>query len=856
MVEALAVVGVVSAIVQFVDFGTRVANRLIDFSTGINNVPKAFHEIKTQLPLIIDTLRHTKDQADAQQLSEVTASALNPVIDECTLQVKELENILTKVLPTEQDSGWKKKLKAVSSLGQDKAVAQIQVSLDKQIHVLNFYLTVNNASRCSILSQYPAALRDIFYQEAKKEPCFMVRHEQDPKFVGREDEIKEIDAQFEQEQQHRVILSGIRGVGKPQIAIEYCYRYRSKHPQAHVFWVHGSSRARFEESYQQIATNLALPGLNDPNQQTLDFVQDWLNSNADVGWLMVLDNLDDLDITFGPTKKSFAKAVHQSVVQHLPQSSAGMILVTTRDRRLGERFTPGKKSIAIEPLGAKDAMNLLNGRLTESHSKDRILIPQLLHELDYLPLAISQAAGFMTENDLSMADYLEVLQSGDSEMKDFLGTEIYEPARDADLSNSVLHTWKVSFNQIKFRQPLAADILSLMACLDRQSIPEKLLHQKGHSRIAFLAAIGTLKAFSLIISETTDKVFGMHRLVQLATQRWLEMDNTIQVWQERALSSVLDSLPKHVYHDTWREWEALNPQVMKVLAQKNAKETRSTAYWLARASVLEQHGDYDVSRGLYEIGRQQLLECLSYRDQFLEPSSVAVLDIMLRVTRRRHGAIGSPENAENRVREVLQRSRHVENDVARSRIVQDALFILGQIMVEQQKWIEAEQMYRRMCTVRGKACCNFYYGSRLVEVLSKQGPAKLAEAEKLHQAMMSKLEEKDFMEIWIILGLSRNVSYLRRTGRYNEASVLCSRVVEGFKSIFTQSHTDYQAVLAQYREVLGEVKGVAFTEEGLRILPAAIQTMLRAHGLCMKDDYPHATVARSAYHADQLRTDC
>ena len=39
----------------------------------------------------------------------------------------------------------------------------------------------------------------------------MVRFEQDPNFVGRENELKEVEERFKE--QHRVVLSGIGGVG-------------------------------------------------------------------------------------------------------------------------------------------------------------------------------------------------------------------------------------------------------------------------------------------------------------------------------------------------------------------------------------------------------------------------------------------------------------------------------------------------------------------------------------------------------------------------------------------------------------------------------------------------------------------
>ena len=57
MAEALAAVGLASAIVQFIDFGTKILTRLADFSTEAEEVPKTFRLIKVQLPLILNTLQ-------------------------------------------------------------------------------------------------------------------------------------------------------------------------------------------------------------------------------------------------------------------------------------------------------------------------------------------------------------------------------------------------------------------------------------------------------------------------------------------------------------------------------------------------------------------------------------------------------------------------------------------------------------------------------------------------------------------------------------------------------------------------------------------------------------------------------
>lgn len=212
MAEALAAFGLASAIVQLIDFGTKIVTRLSDFSAKVEEVPKTFRLIKVQLPLIFNTLQQIKDQADARQVNEETAEALKAVIVECTATVQQLDEILTKALPNGKDSSWQKYRKALSSLAQDKKIAQLQASIERYIPTLTFYQTVV-ISKSSKDLPFRAATQtpDTNPPQSTQKPCFMVRFEQDSNFVGREDELRDIEERFKE--QHRVVLSGIGGVG-------------------------------------------------------------------------------------------------------------------------------------------------------------------------------------------------------------------------------------------------------------------------------------------------------------------------------------------------------------------------------------------------------------------------------------------------------------------------------------------------------------------------------------------------------------------------------------------------------------------------------------------------------------------
>lgn len=308
---------------------------------------------------------------------------------------------------------------------------------------------------------------------------------------------------------------------KSQIAIEYCYRYRHHHPKANIFWVHASNHARFAEAYYEIARELALPEIDNPDIDTLQLVLKWLNNNANGPWLLVLDNADDIETFFGSSRYSLPGQVKQSptaLVSYLPQSSNGAIVITTRDRRIGKRLASREKPIAVLPFEMEDAERLLQKTLGEYELNSEESMA-LLEALDCLPLAITQAAAFIRENEISLLDYLELLRAGDEEVKDMLAENHYDPGRDLEIRNSVFQTWKISFDSIRKQKPRAAEILSLMAVLDRQAIQDKLVRRDDERKIDFITAIGTLKAFSLITEEKGGATFGMHRLVQLSTQR-------------------------------------------------------------------------------------------------------------------------------------------------------------------------------------------------------------------------------------------------------------------------------------------------------------------------------------------------
>lgn len=169
---------------------------------------------------------------------------------------------------------------------------------------------------------------------------------------------------------------------------------------------------------------------------------------------------------------------------------------------------------------------------------------KLVEALDFLPLAFTQAAAFISENSINVKKYMEILRANDSGLTDLLKQGLIGLRRGFDASSSVIRTWQVSFDQIRVQKRRAAELLSLMAVLDRQGIPKEIVCRDDEAQIETITALGILEASS--IRSDKGEAFEMHKLVQPSTLKWLEMHNEKLKWQEGALRLSSAKFPNRI----------------------------------------------------------------------------------------------------------------------------------------------------------------------------------------------------------------------------------------------------------------------------------------------------------------------
>jgi tetratricopeptide (TPR) repeat protein len=337
-----------------------------------------------------------------------------------------------------------------------------------------------------------------------------------------------------------------------------------------------------EKAYLDIAMKVDIPGWRDPQCNKFELVKTWFEDEKSGKWLIIIDNADDLDLLYGSGQNRMAK--------HFPRSNNGSILLTTRNKRVGIEFATASKLITVQALTATESESLLSARLGAGNKLDAGDLRVLAEVLADIPLALVQAAAYISKHTISVKEYIQLYHESDKLKIQLLSTDFEDDMRDLDMKNPIATTWAVSFEYIQRHNSLAADILSIMSIFQSQAIPEFLLPFEFNTKL-FKEALGTLQAFSLITLReparmnqalTNSKIqkcrfFDLHRLVRLATRNWLSLNMKLNYWTAKALKTLSERLPADDYLDredfpeNQETFAACLPHALEVLSNDSLK---------------------------------------------------------------------------------------------------------------------------------------------------------------------------------------------------------------------------------------------------------------------------------------------
>jgi len=297
---------------------------------------------------------------------------------------------------------------------------------------------------------------------------------------------------------------------------------------------------------------MRIPGRNDPDASILPVVCRWLSDPQNGPWFMVVDNADDEELMLGPTKLGETTQERRTLKGYLPISHSGTILLTSRTRRVAEILAEHDDYVLeIGPMSEPEALTLVQKRLGQK-IKVGDDASQLVRQLDYMPLAISQAAAYIKERTpfVTVASYVRKAQRDLEEQLRLLCLHMHDPRRDQRATNAILLTWHVSFSHIYKSKRAAGILLGLMSVFNREHIPIGIL-EPSYAAIdeckadRFEDSIAVLRSFDLVGFAEDEASFRMHRLVQLSTRHWLQIHELVDRGVHAVIQSLNQSFPQH-----------------------------------------------------------------------------------------------------------------------------------------------------------------------------------------------------------------------------------------------------------------------------------------------------------------------
>jgi tetratricopeptide (TPR) repeat protein len=432
-----------------------------------------------------------------------------------------------------------------------------------------------------------------------------VPYRRNPYFSGRDTLLEQVHAAFAVDEPGIVTpaLTGLGGSGKTQIALEYAYRYQEEYKA--VFWLQAETRDQLLSDVTQLAALLDLPERNESDQaRVVAAVRDWLEEEQ--GWLLVLDNADDMKL----------------VKDVRPTRGSGHVLLTTRAEVL-----PGTEYdvVQVESLTTEEAARFLLRRagllgpgapLEAASPEQQQAARAIVEEVGGLPLALDLAGAYIQETGCGLSGYLDVYRKMLEEVRS---------ERDKDASvppEAVVVGCVLALEQTDRRSGASVELLQLCAFLAPEAIPESLVKEDVPFRLVALreaagdalqwnTTLAALQRFSLLERQSETEMLSQHPLVRAAMQA-LSADEG-KLLAESVISLVGEAFPK-LERENWERCQQLLPHALVCAGYIEERHLVSGD----AAILLSLAGMYLRSRTRYAESLPLVQQALKIAEQVLE----------------------------------------------------------------------------------------------------------------------------------------------------------------------------------------------------------------------------------------------
>jgi hypothetical protein len=585
------------------------------------------------------------------------------------------------------------------------------------------------------------------------------------------------------------VLSGLGGIGKTRLALEYAWR--NENYTARLF-VGADSATALQSNLAHLTHRnvLNLPEQSDTDEQKQrDAVIDWLNQYP--GWLMILDNVDS---------ENAANAVEDLI----PRLNGGHILVTSRLSNYSNAVTV----LPVKVLGENDAVEFLLARTSGKRRKqddDAGQARVIAIELGYLPLALEQAGAYISQRRLDFKAYLDKFHQ---QAGSVLGW--YDP-RLMQYPKSVAITWQTSFDQLSDQ---ARCLLQRLAWLSPAPIPESLLDvpipdvdAEGNP----WADLAELEGYSLASRASDSPSFTVHKLVQEVTRQQAGNPEFFRLQEMLAwLNAAFVGDPNDV-----RDWPVLDPLAPHALALARYADGKEIVEPTCR--LLNQLGSLYLIKALY---------------QEAEPLMRRVMTIHETSHGKEHLNITAALNNLAKLLKDTNRLAEAEPLVRRALAIDEARFgdkhpyvahdlnNLALLLQDTNRLTEAEPLMRRALAIDEASLGDGHpkVAIRLNNLaLLLKDTNRLTEAEPLMRRALSITETRYGNEHPnVALALNNLAQLLQASNRLAEAEPLMQRVVTIYETSYGKDHPNVAVALNNLAQLLQDTNRLAEAEPLMR----------------------------------------
>ncbi|KAI0569101.1 CDC6 Cdc6-related protein AAA superfamily ATPase, partial [Pyrenophora tritici-repentis] len=417
---------------------------------------------------------------------------------------------------------------------------------------------------------------------------------QNPRFVGRESQLAELEAKLFSNEQTTTTLAivGPGGIGKSQLALEVAHRTR-QNKNSSVFWIDASDKDSLYQSYASVAQKLSVLGWDDDQANIKQLVKRCVVEIGARRCLLIFDNTEHTTLqSSGSSSTEVA-----DLADCLPHSKLCSVIFTTTNSDTAQALA-SHNIVALRELTLDAALKMLQVRLAKPLANpEQQEAEHLLKELSYLPLAVMLAAACIKASSMTVQEYRSRLDEQKELAIEYGGNSFEGRLQDSGVKAPVAATIFLSIEQIRWDNKFVADCLFLIACVDRKDISLDLLDASSMQERE--EAVKILDKYALVTRRPAESALDVHRLVHQVLRKRLQVEGRLIEWTQHTVTQLSQVFPDD-NHGNRSKWRRLLPHALYALSHSPADNDDEGRLRLASkcAMALFSDGRYEEAEEL------------------------------------------------------------------------------------------------------------------------------------------------------------------------------------------------------------------------------------------------------------------